>query len=430
MRFHHIIILILCFLFGLGAGYVTMGEAHTQKQVESIPEPTLRAPEWVKRDSENVLKRGASLLISSPLSHIIGRVLKKDPALNLEDALEQILTSKENPEKIREALIILFTRWAEVDLDGALKRMELIQPSDYLHFIKFAIFTKMINNDPKEAALYYEKNKEDLHGHKYYFLPDLGKQWARQAPEEAWNWIVSLKEGQDGAMMGFFSGLDTDPATIGKYMDQIIADETLRDNTHVSSLIRNWAKQDFTNTVNWIESLHEKGKNELWEYAVIGAAEHDLDLATTHLYKVPERNLPRTLASVAEVVQREQGSEAALNWMIERVPEGARYLDFKILSNWSSEDPENAKKWLLPFSPGDQWIRDQALEAYVRYSNDPDHNETIKMAQTIKSPELQKQAMESALQNWKRNDPSEARQWVNNFAGAAEIKQSLQKIVE
>lgn len=83
-----------------GGGICNEGEVHTQKQVENIPEPTLRAPEWIKRDTENNINRGASLLISSPLSHTIGRILKKDPTLNLEEALDQILKSIVTYEKI------------------------------------------------------------------------------------------------------------------------------------------------------------------------------------------------------------------------------------------------------------------------------------------------------------------------------------------
>lgn len=434
MRFHHIIILFLCFLFGLGVGYVMLGEAQIPKQEENITSTAQRAPEWRKGYSGNAANGEANLLISAPpLSHTIERILKKDPSLDLEETIEQLLASKDNPEKIREALVLLFTRWAEVDLDGALKRVELMEPTYFLHFIKHALFTKMINKNPREAALYYEKNKVALYGHKYYFLPDLARQWVRQAPEQAWSWLLSLPEEDDDtieSMDAFFAGLVTAPDTKGKYLDIIIADEHLRSNLYISGIINNWAKHDFKNTVNWLESSNKKGTESFWREAVTGGAEHDFDLATSYLPKVQEEFLPDVLSSLSYIVQREQGSETALNWMIERMPEGSDYLDFQILSDWSKEDPENAKKWLLQFTPEDQEWRDKALEAYVNSSNDPNHKETLKMAQAINNQELQKDTLKSALRKWKKDDRAAARQWVNEFEGTEEIKKSLKKIVD
>ena len=176
----------------------------------------------------------------------------------MEESLEQIQKSKENPQRKWDALILLFSRWAEVDLDGALKRAELLEPSMELHFIKHEIFTKMIVQNPKEAALYYEQNRESLYAHEYYFVPELARQWARQAPEEAWEWLASLGgDPQYKAMDAFFSGLDGTPEIMRKHLDMVLSDEGLRENVLVSRIIQNWAKGSFKDTVNWIESLRE-----------------------------------------------------------------------------------------------------------------------------------------------------------------------------
>ena len=93
-------------------------------------------------------------------------------------------------------------------------------------------------------------------------------------------------------------------------------------------------------------------------------------------------------------------------------------------------DPEAAKSWLDRFSPGDQVVRDCALEAYAGSSRNSNHEETLKLALDIKSRELRKNALESALRRWKREDPAAAREWVDQFKGTEDMKQGLKKEIQ
>ena len=428
----HVIVLVLCFISGLGTGYIIKGKNSVPKQAKTESSLVRRAPSWIRHDSENGAALGASLLSSYPLRPLIGRILQKDSSLKMEEALEQILKSKETPQKTLNALVLLFSRWADIDVEEALGKAESLDPSMYLHYIKREIFSKMIARDPKEAAAYYEQNREALYAHSSYFLSELARQWAGQTPEEAWSWLAMAPgdELRKDVLEAFFSGLEPTPGVAAKYMDRVMADDGLRGEAPVLKIVQEWGVKNFRDTVNWIESQDKKYGRELWKAAIAGGAEADLDLATSYLSRLPASSLPGVIASVAGVVQRQEGSEAALDWMRENLPKGAEISDFSILSDWSGVDPEGAKKWLLSYASESQYARDRALEAYVSSSRDRNHEETLKMAQGIKNPESRKLAMKYALVIWKTEDPEAAHKWVEHFEGEKAIKEEFKKIID
>lgn len=426
-----IVILSLCFIAGLGGGYVTLVIADQRMQEKEVASPVRKAVIWIRQGERVAANRGVDFLeASSQLRHVIGRILKEDTSLNLEETLEYILSTKDNSEKKQAALVLLFSHWANVDLEGALKKAKSLD-NPYVHLIKREIFTVMIIKDPKGAAVYYKNNQEALYAHKYYFLPELARKWAMQAPDDAWEWMVSLDgRGQSDVIDSFFSGLGNSSGVIETYLNKVMADAGFRDNVSVSGVLKNWSKFDFANAMGWINSLDEKSRNDFLGKVIIGGAENNFNLATSYLSEVPVNLMPGVLASVAEVVQRKKGSKEAMDWMVGQMPEGTRFPDFSILSDWSARDSESAKSWLQQFSPQDKRIKDFALEAYVTSSRDRNYEETLEMAQHISIPRLRKSAFLSAFMHWDINDPVAARKWAEDFKGDEDVKNEMKKIIK
>ena len=101
-----------------------------------------------------------------------------------EAELEKILDSSDSRKK--EALMVLFLRWSDVDLEKALWRAGKMGIT-YSLAIKGEMLRYIAEKDPQKARAYVEEHKGILINH-LYVLKDISTHLERVAPDEAQEW--------------------------------------------------------------------------------------------------------------------------------------------------------------------------------------------------------------------------------------------------
>lgn len=148
------------------------------------------------------------------------------------------------------ALIIFFSKWAEVDFQTALEKAGKL-PAGAI-FVKGEIFYQLIERDPKEALYFYEKNKELLSNYGAV-LGAIIRNLAPISPEEALNRSLKSKSklGRDHLLKNFMQGIGFQNKETKNYMDKIYrATGEIPPKT-----ISEWIQSDSASAEKWLSGL-------------------------------------------------------------------------------------------------------------------------------------------------------------------------------
>ena len=186
-------------------------------------------------------------------------------------------------------------------------------------------------------------------GARSEFLGSIAEDWARQAPEDAIEWVGTLEghERQTAMSEAMAGWAQEAPESAAAYLDGLPADER---NEHVGALARSWAEQEPGAAANWLGSQPEGDSK-------VEAMGH-------------------------------------------------------VMWNWTSQDPEAASAWLAEQPPGDSFDRGAAGLAKAATSAFEDPEAGVAWSSSIQNEELRTEMTRHTLQRWMRQDPEAAQAWA------------------
>lgn len=182
-----------------------------------------------------------------------------------------------------------------------------------------------------------------------------------------------------------------DPAAAIAY-----ADENTNGRFDRTTILTEWAKEDAEAAIAWAKAKHDDDGANPWMVGIItGLSIADLPQATALMAEMPR--------------SRERGT--ALRSVVNRL-----FL----------QDPEAAKTWATGIE--DEAVRSGALALSARTIADRNYPEAAKWVTEIGDINALNQVSESLAEDWYREDPDAARQWVLDLPAQA-IDEGAQGLV-
>lgn len=388
-----------------------------------------RASHWINSriDFETVSQMERNNLRLKP---IMDKLMRGQLPSDWEAELNKILDTATRAEKY-QALLIFFTLWAQTDIDAAMARASVIG-GGYAKVIKKEILKQLIENDPSEAARYYQENKDNLLSNYSYLVGDIAGKWVQKSPEEAWAWCMSLESPdapfapQRTALSAFMLGLDVrDSAVVKNYLEkfkQIVG-------VYHGGTVKNWASQNPDEALSWVTSVSDESQNCL-SGVILGVMKTDLKRAEELLKELPPRLQIGMIGQIADDMAYNQGAERALSWLMEKVtPAELAENSFWLypISPWTIQSPEAASQWVekLPAS----LIKDEIIAQYAdSLYNATFYDKAFELMNTMENAEKKETTMKSVLQKWQNNNQEDFKKWLDQSKKSQELKSLMQNV--
>lgn len=421
---------MLLFLSSLGMG-VGVGHWVSSASSELLPDQTnhekKRASHWVNSriDFEKVSQMERNNLRLKP---IMDKLMRGELPSDWEAELNKILDTATRAEKY-QALLVFFSLWAQTDIDAALARAS-VMGGPYAKAIKKEILKQLIENDPSEAARYYQENKDNLLSNYGYLIGDIARKWVEKSPEKAWAWCMTLDNPdapfapQRTALSAFMVGLDvSDSAVVKNYLEkfkQVVG--VYHDGT-----IKNWASQNPDEALSWVTSVSDENHNCL-RGVILGVMKTDLKRAEELLKELPPRQQIGMIGQISDDMAYNQGAERALSWVMDKVtPAELAENSFLLypISPWTNQSPEAASQWVekLPASP----IKDEVIARYAdSLYNATFYDKAFELMNTMESAEKKEATLKSVLHEWQNNNQEGFEKWLEQSKNSEELKSLMQ----
>lgn len=419
------LLVLVFFVLGMGAAYwVNPDVAGKEEAAETLTHgKKKRAPHWANNriDLVKVYQMGENNLRLKP---IMDKLMRGELPRDWEAELNKILDTATRSEK-SQALLVFFSLWAQTDIDAALARASMMG-GVYTKEIKKEILMQLVENDPEEAARYYQKNKDNLLFDYDIMIIDIAQKWAKKSPDEAWEWCLSLDNPSSGsspqwsALSAFMKGLDTtDSDLVKKYLDKFAQ----KDGTYPETIIQNWAAQNQEEALRWLHTAKDENHNYL-RAAILGIAKNDLKKAEELLVGLPKEQQMGMIGDISRDMQKNQGAESALSWVMEKAPpaelEKSTYLLYPLML-WTNQSPGAAGQWIenLPASS----VKDEAIIYYTGSLTDQTfYDKTFELINSMNSPEKKEATLKSTLQKWQNSNQDDFKKWIEKSSHSSEIK--------
>lgn len=366
------IIYILIFLF-LGVSFFYLGKfsvsLDSKNEILESREKmnrsmTRRAPS-VKRKNHSVqqgaLLNGGAFVggEQQTLNDIIAKLLKRDTPIDWEKELQNIFSCSISSVNQTDALLVLFSQWAETDFPKAFEAASRI--GDRL--FRKEIVARFAERDPKEA-LKYAATHEYVLAEQYMSLINQATQvWAEKNPEEAMKWLLSPEAAyfypyqMNDAFTNIMSEIGFRSPLTREYLDTIKA----RIGALPDEIIRSWAAEDPEAAQGWVDNKNNDSISNKWAFFT-GLAINDPSKAAEMLANLPEKDRPNY---ISDMLKNIPDKETAFSSLLKIKPlSEITESDFLRITNWTLESPDEAKKWIqnLPSSEA----KDMAVDFYVQ----------------------------------------------------------------
>lgn len=291
----------------------TMGRRRAmtiQKQVTSkthpLDEPRVYHSFSVK-NLNSLIKRLAKNPDSKQLENEFRLLLQypyKRGDKNIELAMHHLFSywGKENPRKALEAVMELSGAWL-------IEKRRLVQTA----------LSWNIEHNPTEVAGWFEDRNTHLYLHKD-ILPTLSTSLTKKSPEEAWEWLSSLRYAeQNYALVNFFEELAlSHPEKMKGYIQQLESPENWgtsisrdwQERSKIPSIVRLYAKCDYEAAEKWVESFPEGWQGYAISQLASVRAEFDLAGATEIL-----KTHPGVLSEIADTVIASGDNDKISSWL-------------------------------------------------------------------------------------------------------------------
>ena len=252
---------------------------------------------------------------------------------------------------------------------------------------------------PKETAAWVDGMAND--GSKTAAARALAKQWASSAPEQAAEWVAELPNGEiaEAASLELVdSWAETDPEAAAVWA--LTQAEYRGNDRALEQSIENYTKQD-----------------------PVGAETFVRELAEAYESPAPAGTYARALAT---------GDPAAAAAWFSRLEEGDPIYSSDhattILKTWAETDSIAASAWLSEQPGGPR--RDAAVAGFVETIQRFEPSAATMWAETIESPSLRIQQLETNFSAWVEQNQSEAQAWLESAELEPAVRTGLASLIE
>lgn len=323
------------------------------------------------------------------------------------------------------ASMLLFSRWAEIDPQGALAHANSMGRGGM--FVKPTVLRSWASIDPVNAAKYFEENPREFGGTRFGRgggeASVIAREWAKVDPAGALEWAQGL-EGSDGnsaviSVIGEIAG--SNPMEAAQMASTLSADEQGRAYAEIAE---QWASKDFAATESWIQSLSGDAKQEALRSAIGVLADSDPKAASAKLSLMSAgAEKDRTVRNVASAWSRESPDQAAA-WLLDQTPEGMGDAINDVVQNWTRQDAEGARSFIEAQAVGE--VRDSATQAYLRANRSGEPVESMALAETITDESTRSEAVAITAARWMREDEDAAKAYLETSTAVSdEMKKRL-----
>lgn len=314
------------------------------------------------------------------------------------------------------AMNLLFSSWAEVDPESAMKASSSIGFPE-MFMARAGVVTGWAASNPEGLAQAYAENPSQFGmgpggrgGSETIGL--IASEWAKQSPESALRWARTLEEDQQGrAVAGVFSEMARkDPAKAAEMAAGLAQSE--RESAY-RSIAESWALTDYNSADQWINGLSGEIKVEARANAVESLAEVDPLRASQEVNKLPEGEMRDDLvAEVSEEWARKNPKEA-FEYLTKSGSEAAIEDGiYTVVRQFSAENPEAALEYVDAQPEGE--IRDNAIGGYLRGNRDAPIADSINLAETISDEGDRSRRVSELSYRWIREDAEGAMEYIES----------------
>lgn len=321
------------------------------------------------------------------------------------------------------ASILLFSRWAEEDPQGALAYSNTMGFGGM--FARPTILRSWASVDPVNAAKYYTEHPDEFRmmgGGRGPGGGDTGaeliaREWAKMDPDAALAWANTL-DGRDKstAMVAVVGELAiSDPTKAASMAGQLEGDDQVR---AYGQIARQWAGKDFDAAESWINTLSGEARDRAMADALDVLARTDPDGAASRIASISDAGMrDRAISSVAgEKSQSDPAGAAA--WLLTQ--DTGNYQDpmRRIMGNWVGQDSAGALSFIESQPIGE--VRDTATQTYLWMNRDGNPAQAVALAESISDERDRSRTIGMSAWRWMQQDEAAARAYVEQSSALSD----------
>jgi len=329
------------------------------------------------------------------------------------------------------ASMLLFSRWGEVDPQGALAHAATLGPGGF--FARPTILQSWASTDPANAAKYFSENPGDFAMMGGFGGPGGGEsgagtiatEWAKLDPEAALAWANGLTgNNQTSALRSIISELaGTDPTKAAQIAATLSGDEQARAYGDIAEKL---ASKDFASAEAFINGLPSDVRNRALSDALNVLARTDPQAAAAKLANMAEGDdRDRAISGIAEGWAR-QDPAAAAAWLSQQTTEDMDDAVRSVVQSWAGRDSAAALSWIQSQPQGE--VRDEAIGTYIWTSRNADPQSTIQLAESISDEGDRNRSIFMATRRWMQQDREAATTYIQQSTTLTD--EAKQRILE
>ena len=329
------------------------------------------------------------------------------------------------------ASMLLFSRWGEVDPQGALAHAATLGPGGF--FARPTILQSWASTDPANAAKYFSENPGDFAMMGGFGGPGGGEsgagtiatEWAKLDPEAALAWANGLTgNNQTSALRSIISELaGTDPTKAAQIAATLSGDEQARAYGDIAEKL---ASKDFASAETFINGLPSDVRNRALSDALNVLARTDPQAVAAKLANMAEGDdRDRAISGIAEGWAR-QDPAAAAAWLSQQTTEDMDDAVRSVVQSWAGRDSAAALSWIQSQPQGE--VRDEAIGTYIWTSRNADPQSTIQLAESISDEGDRNRSIFMATRRWMQQDREAATTYIQQSTTLTD--EAKQRILE
>jgi hypothetical protein len=330
------------------------------------------------------------------------------------------------------ASMLLFSRWGEIDPQGALAHAATLGPGGF--FAPPTNLQSWASTDPANAAKYLSENPGEFAMMGGFGGPGGGggnaasviaTEWAKLDPDAALAWANGLTgENQTGALRSIISELaGTDPTKAAQIASTLSGDEQAR---AYGDIAEKMASKDFASAEAFIQGLPAEARDRAMSEALNVLARTDPQAAAAKVANLAAgRDRDRAIEGVAEGWAR-QDPAAAAAWVSQQQTEDMDDAMRPVIAAWAGRDSAAALSWINSQPEGE--VRDEAIGTYIWTNRSSDPQATLQLAESISDEGDRNRSIFMATRRWMQQDREAATAYIQQSTAISE--EAKQRIIE
>jgi hypothetical protein len=332
------------------------------------------------------------------------------------------------------ASMLLFSRWGEIDPQGALAHAANLGPAGF--FARPTILQSWASTDPANAAKYFSEHPGELAGMGGFgggpggggqnAASLIATEWAKLDPDAAIAWANGLTgENQTGALRSIVTELAGSDPTKAAQIASTLTNE--RDKAAAyGDIAEKLAQKDFASAETFIAGLPSEVRDRAMSDALNVLARTDPQAAAGKLASMAEGDeRDRAISGIAEGWAR-QDPAAAAAWVSQQTTEDMDDAMRPVIASWTGRDSAAALNWIQSQPQGE--VRDEAIGTYIWTNRTGDPQSTMQLAESISDEGDRNRSIFMATRRWMEQDREAATAYIQQSTTLDD--EAKQRIIE